>query len=166
MTICRATPADAPALARVRVAAIATTGAWYDDGQRAAWAGLCAAEDLARAVAAGRQAIWLAERAGAVSGFAAFGADAVSGVYVAPGYARLGIGSALLRTGLTHLPRRAWRVMATRNAVPFYARNGFVEYRDEMLSLDAPDERRAVSFPTAAMLWSPPAEDVRTGTTR
>lgn len=162
MTICRATPADAPALARVRLAAIATTGAWYDDGQRAAWAGLCAAEDLARAVAAGTQTIWLAQRAGAVSGFAAFGVDVVAGVYVAPGHARLGIGSALLRTGLTHLPCRTWRVMATRNAVPFYARNGFVAYRDEVLSLDATDERKSVSFPTAAMLWSDP----RTGNAR
>jgi len=155
VTICRATPGDAPGLARVRVAAIATTGAWYDDGQRAAWAGLCAAEDLARAVTAGTQTIWLAKDAGAVVGVAAFGTEVVWGVYVAPGYGRLGIGSELLRTGITHLPPCIWRVMATRNAVPFYARNGFVQYRDEMLSLDATDERQAVSFPTAAMLCSP-----------
>jgi GNAT superfamily N-acetyltransferase len=151
--ICRAAPADAPALARLRVAAIATTGAWYDDDQRAAWAALCAAEDLARAVAA--QRVWLADDAGAVSGFAAFGADVIAGVYVAPGYARLGIGSELLTTGLNHLPRRTWRVMATRNAVPFYARHGFIEYRDELLSLGVSEDGKAVSFPAAAMLRSP-----------
>jgi putative acetyltransferase len=77
--------------------------------------------------------VFLAETGGRAAGFSAVMDDAVSGVYVHPDYAGLGIGSALLAAAEKEAARRGVQVLrlhATLNSIRFYEKQGYAAVRE------------------------------------
>jgi len=132
LRIRRARPADAPALAAVRRAAVLDVppGA-FRRADLAAWASLPPLYDL-WAMTAGGEAILAAERAGRVVGFAGLRAAELTALFVAPRAARRGVGAALIAAVERLARRRGLRrlsVVAAASAVPFYLARGFAGRR-------------------------------------
>jgi GNAT superfamily N-acetyltransferase len=118
----QATVADADALARVHL-----------DSRRAApMPPLVHADDDVRAWLAGRLVeddVWVAEVGGEVVGYARFTATWLDDLYVVPGHAGNGIGSALLDLVKSLRPGgfQLWVFEMNAPARAFYARHGLVE---------------------------------------
>ncbi|ABS24327.1 GNAT family N-acetyltransferase [Anaeromyxobacter sp. Fw109-5] len=120
--------ADAPALARVMRAAIRGQGAAaYGHSEVRAWSSLPALYHR-WAMTAGGERYVVAERDGAIVGYAARRDAELTAVFVLPRAAGAGVGTALVRH-VERAARRAGvarlRVVAALGAVPFYARLGF-----------------------------------------
>jgi GNAT superfamily N-acetyltransferase len=124
-----ATPADSAAIFELHVASIrAHCTGHYTPEQIEAWIAPKRPENYARAMNDG-EAMFVAESAmGALAGFGSIQGDEVHAVYVAPGRAGGGIGSALLGELEAHARRAGVRVIRLRssiNAVGFYERHGY-----------------------------------------
>jgi predicted N-acetyltransferase YhbS len=123
-----ATAADAAAVfavTRDSVAGLATTH--YTPQQIAGWMGDRTPETYREGCESGR--IRVAEQDGRVVGFVDAVPGEVTRLFLLPGVARRGLGRALMTVGL-EMARAdgaaTLRVEATLNAVPFYAKVGFV----------------------------------------
>lgn len=119
---------DAAAIAAVMRASIRGLAASaYPPDAIAAWASLPALYH-AWAMTAGAEAYVVAERSGRVVGYAARRAGEVTAVFVAPGHARAGVGTALLSRIERDAVRAGVRslfVRAALGAIPFYAALGY-----------------------------------------
>jgi GNAT superfamily N-acetyltransferase len=123
---------DAPALARVmRASVLALARRAYRPGQLARWASLPPLYH-AWAMTLGGETRFVAERGGRAVGFAGLRGAEATALFVAPGAARRGIGSALLARLLRAARRRGVRRVwldAALDAVPFYRARGFAGSR-------------------------------------
>jgi GNAT superfamily N-acetyltransferase len=88
------------------------------------------------AMTLGDEAFIVAEGADAagdgVVGFCSWAADEVKGLYVAPGWARAGVGGALLslaEAAITAAGHRTIRIGATLTGAPFYRAHGYQTVR-------------------------------------
>jgi len=119
---------DAAAIATVMRASVrGLAAAAYPRETIAAWASLPALYH-AWAMTAGAEAYVVAERSGRVVGYAARRAGEVTAVFVAPGHARAGVGTALLSRIERDAVRAGVRslfVRAALGAIPFYAALGY-----------------------------------------
>jgi len=101
-----------------------------------------------------RGALFVAERGGRIVGFGEAAAGTVIAVYVDPGCARQGVGTAILRHALALAHRNhdgPIRLEATVNARDFYEHSGFREIRR------APVERNHVDIPVVVMEYDAPS---------
>ncbi len=123
-----ATAADAEAVFRVTrdsVAGLATTH--YTPAQIAGWMGDRTPATYLEGCASGR--IHVAEQDGRVVGFVDAVPGEVTRLFLLPGVARKGLGRALMEVGLQRARAggaETLRIEATLNAVPFYAKFGFL----------------------------------------
>ena len=127
MQICSAHAYDADALARIRREAIlALAGAILSVEQVAHWANSAAADRCARAIR--DHAVWIAID-GVPIGWVEVDGDHIAALYVAPAWARRGVGSALLahaETAIRNAGYVAARLAASPNALGFYLRRGYI----------------------------------------
>lgn len=119
--------ADAPALFETHCDSVRTLCAGaYTTAQLAVWFEGRSAEIYRAAIQAGR--IWLAERGGVVLGFVGFVPGEVTLLFVRGEAAGVGLGKRLFALGVAKAAAN-WEgpltVVATRNALPFYAAQGF-----------------------------------------
>ncbi len=126
----RATAQDLDAVHRLQVDAIRHgTGGEYDSAAVEAWAGAFNREGFAEKVE--RHEVWIAEVRSRMVGYVSFDPATfeIDSVYVAPEAAGAGIGRAMmehiLNVAREHRIENVW-LDASRNAVPFYERLGFV----------------------------------------
>ena len=143
MEIRDATDDDASAIRQVHEASIRGLGPEaYDDRQVEAWATGCASADYAASIDEDGNEFVVAEDDGTILGFGSLSHDAsgypievdaeVTAVYVAPSVARNGVGTAILDEVETRARARgAERLVltASKNAVSFYQRHGYVRHR-------------------------------------
>jgi len=132
-----ATPADAPAILRLHRDSILSLGIGsYSLAEVESWAAGLVAERYVEAMNKGGETFIVAAVAdGALAGFCSFGDDEVKGLYVAPEWARRGVGSALLRRAEATISaggHRLIRIIASLSGAAFYERHGYrvVERRD------------------------------------
>jgi chorismate mutase/GNAT superfamily N-acetyltransferase len=143
MLIRPATPDDAAALAEVhlasRRAAAMPPGVHTDDEVRSWLAGRLRADE-----------VWVAELDGEPVGYARFTPTWLDDLYVAPAYARQGVGSALLDVVKAQRPGGfcLWVFEMNAPARAFYARHGLVEL--ERTDGSANEERA----PDLRMAWT------------
>ena len=127
----RATLDDRIAIHAVHAASIRRlcTG-HYSADQLRRWAGFLTPEHYTAVIGDSNRHFVVAEIDGRIAGFGQLHPRTaeIEAVYVDPGHARAGVGSAILR----HLERvalkeslRSLRLTATLNAIPFYERHGF-----------------------------------------
>lgn len=127
MQIRRAEPADEEALSDIRrraILALAGSEASTEEAER--WAMGAAPDRIARAIR--EHEVWLAVD-GAAIGWVEVDADRVAGLYVSPSHSRRGVGASLLRLAEASIGRAghaAARLEASRNALAFYLRRGYV----------------------------------------
>ncbi|WP_254545608.1 GNAT family N-acetyltransferase [Halomarina pelagica] len=134
MRVRPATPDDAPAILDLHVASIRAFGpAAYDERQVEAWATTDGPPDYP--IGEPGQYLVVAEREGELAGFGHLHVPEaeVRAVYVHPGHARRGVGSALL--GRLEAEARGRGIdelslSASRNAVPFYEALGWERVRE------------------------------------
>lgn len=130
-------PDDAPAIHRVHEASIRGLGlAAYTPDEVESWVGVLTDRGYVEAMVLGDEAFVVAEgteTAGdGVVGFCSWAADEVKGLYVVPGWARAGVGSALLRlaeAAITASGHRIIRIEATLVGEPFYRAHGYETVR-------------------------------------
>ncbi len=119
---------DAAAIARAMRASIRGLARdAYSAARIAAWSSLPALYH-AWAMTAGGERYFVAERGGAIVGYAAIRGDEVTAAFVRPGAARRGVGGALLARIEREARRRGVRrlvVRAATSAVAFYEATGF-----------------------------------------
>lgn len=120
-----ATADDAPAVAAVHLAARSASPmppAVRPDVEVSAWL-------ASRVGGAGGDEVWVAEVDGAVVGYARFTRTWLDDLYVAPGHAGQGVGTALLDLVKARHPRGfgLWVFVANEPARAFYAARGLVE---------------------------------------
>ncbi|MCB9749431.1 MAG: GNAT family N-acetyltransferase [Myxococcales bacterium] len=132
IVIRRASADDAPGIAAVHVASIrGLASVSYTPAQIDAWT-QGKTPDRYRQALAGGEVMFAAARGREIVGFSAWQGDEVRAVYVAPAWARRGVGRQLLaaveRDALAR-GVRALRLSASLNAAPFYAARGYVERR-------------------------------------
>jgi GNAT superfamily N-acetyltransferase len=123
----RASPLDARAIAAVMRAAVRGLAAHHPPPVVAAWSSFPPLYHR-WAMTAGGETYWVAERAGRAIGYAALRRGEVTAVFVAPGAARAGTGTALMRRVEGEARRRgvtALRLVAASSAIPFYERLGY-----------------------------------------
>lgn len=132
-----ATPADAPAILKVHRDSILALGiASYSIAEVESWAAGLVAERYVAAMSEGGETFIVAAAAdGALAAFCSFKGDEVKGLYVAPEWARQGVGSALLRQVEATIAvggHRLIRMDASLSGQAFYERHGYrvVERRD------------------------------------
>jgi ribosomal protein S18 acetylase RimI-like enzyme len=128
----RARLADAPRLAAVMRAAVRGVPAGtYPARTLAAWGALPALYH-AWAMTAGGETVLVAERGGAVLGYAALRGAELTALFVRPSAARRGVASALLARVEARARRRGvarLRVDAAKSGVAFYRAQGFTGRR-------------------------------------
>lgn len=131
-----ATSDDAPALRRVHETSIRGLGpVAYTADEVESWVGVLTDDGYRRAMGEGGETFVVAETtADGVIGFCSWLDDEVKGLYVTPGWARRGIGSALLRlaeAAIVAMGHRLIRVDATLVGHPFYEIHGYRVVRRE-----------------------------------
>jgi putative acetyltransferase len=131
-TVRRAAPKDAQALDALHKASVrALCAQAYSARQIEAWLSDRSPADYCRAMIAGRT-MFVAERDGLVVGFASIKGERLMGLYVDPVRGR-GTGPLLLGRAERHVRDEGaadLSLQATRNAVAFYRRHGFVADRN------------------------------------
>jgi predicted N-acetyltransferase YhbS len=128
-----ARPEDAPAIRRVHEASIRTLGlAAYTPAEVESWVGVLTDRKYVEAMVLGGEAFVVAEDADppgdGVIAFCSWSEDEVKGLYVAPGWARRGVGSALLRLAEAAIKAAGHdpiRIGATLVGQPFYEAHGY-----------------------------------------
>jgi putative acetyltransferase len=129
-----ARPEDAPAIRHVHESSIRGLGpAAYTAAEVESWVGVLAVEKYVEAMMLGDEAFIVAEAAPAEDGdgvvaFCSWTRDEVKGLYVAPGWARRGVGTALLRlaeAAIAAAGHRTIRLGATLVGRPFYESRGY-----------------------------------------
>jgi GNAT superfamily N-acetyltransferase len=124
-----AAPVDAERILRMHVDSIRRIcSSSYTSVQIDAWTGSKRAEHYVRAMEAG-EAVFVAESAGHLLGFAALRGDCILAVYVSADHQRRGIGAALLAAleDNARLRRVAeLHLESTLNAVNFYTSRGYL----------------------------------------
>lgn len=134
----RAGPGDAAALAATMRASIRTLGRGaYPPRTLAAWSSLPALYH-AWAMTAGGETCLAAERAGRVVGYAALRGAELTALFVRPGAARGGVGTALLRRVEALARRRGEAALwtkAARSGAAFYRARGFAGERPVRVAL-------------------------------
>lgn len=124
----RATPVDAPAIARVMRAAVRAQAGRYPARDLAAW-GSPPALYHRWAMAVGGETYLLAERAGRLDGYAAWRPGEVTALFVRPSAGGRGLGARLLARAEAgaRAGDGAGRItlLAARAAAPFYAAHGW-----------------------------------------
>lgn len=129
ITIRAATPADASAILELHRASILALGrSHYTQAEVESWAAGLVVERYTQIMESGEEAYIVAETAGGtLAGFCSFRNNEVVGLYVAPGWARRGVGSVLLQRaeaviGATH---RLIRIGASLSGRRFYEVHGY-----------------------------------------
>lgn len=140
----RATPADAPALADLFLAARREAMPWLPEQHSrdatVAFLGLLPA----------RAEVWIADAATGPAGFIAFGGGEVAHLYVAPARQREGVGAALLALAQARAePLELWVFARNAPARAFYEGRGFRLVRE---SDGGENEERQ---PAARYRWEP-----------
>ena len=146
-----ARPDDVPALRRIYAGAVrALAPGHYSPAQIAAWAGFAGTDEFPAFILG--VDTFVAQLGGRVdgvpgavpAGFCGIAADGhIASVYVAPGQARRGLGTALLEHALAAHPRPAsgrWYAEASRLSLPLFLHRGFDEVGTER------SERAGVAF--------------------
>jgi putative acetyltransferase len=127
MQICCAQAGDQNALAQIRREAIlALAGRTLSLEQAAHWANSAAADRCVRAIR--EHAVWVAID-GAPIGWVEVDRDHVAALYVAPAWARRGVGSALLAYAESAIRNGGYavaRLEAGPNALGYYLRRGYI----------------------------------------
>ena len=128
MQIRRGAAADEGALAQIRRSAIrALAVPALSPEQAEAWAMSAAADRIGRALR--EHEVWVAVDEAAI-GWVEIDGDRVAALYVAPPFARHGVGSALLACAEAVVRRSGYstvRLSASANALAFYVRRGYRE---------------------------------------
>ncbi len=123
----RATPAEASILLAIRREAILTLAApAYGVGRAREWAEGSGRERIERALDLNE--VWVATRGDELGGWVEIDEDRVEGLYVRPEYARIGVGSALLRHAESQIESAGHLTVAldaSLNAEPFYLGRGY-----------------------------------------
>lgn len=123
VTVRRATPTDAEAIAEVHATARREAMPWlpvlHTDAETRAW--------VADVVLPAQQ-VWVAETDGAVVGYVAVDGRELNDLYVRPGWQGQGIGAALLAQARVASPEglELWAFQRNAGARRFYERHGFV----------------------------------------
>jgi len=122
--------ADAEAILQLHRASIRVLGAeHYSLAEVESWATGLVPERYVTAMTDGGETFIVAAAAdGDLAGFCSFKDDEVKGLYVAPGWARRGVGSALLRraeAAIAATGRRRIRIGASLSGQAFYERHGY-----------------------------------------
>lgn len=151
------TPADAAAILDLHRASILALGrSHYTQAEVESWAAGLVAERYAQIMERGEKTfIVAAAKAGALAGFCSFKNNEVVGLYVAPGWARRRIGSALLQRaeaaiGATH---RLIRIGASLSGRQFYEAHGYAVTAERKwqsrggLVMDAVDMEKSLPSP-------------------
>ena len=132
-----ATPADAAAILRVHRESILNLGLEsYSHAEVESWATGLVPERYVEAITDGGETFIVAVVPdGALAGFCSFKDDEVKGLYVAPDWARRGVGSALLRRAEATIAAGGHvliRIVASLSGQAFYEHHGYrvVERRD------------------------------------
>ena len=130
MQLRRATPADAAAILRVHRDSILTLGIQtYSLAEVESWAVGLVAERYVEAMSVGGETFFIAVAFdGNLAGFCSFKDDEVKGLYVAPNWARRGVGSALLRQAEATISaggHRLIRMVASLSGQAFYEHHGY-----------------------------------------
>jgi putative acetyltransferase len=125
-----ATPADAAAILRVHRQSILGLGiGTYSRAEAESWAAGLTAERYVQAMNGGGETFIVAVAAGSdLAGFCSFKDDSVIGLYVAPEWARRGIGSALLQRAEAVIAGAGHRRIcldAALSGQAFYERHGY-----------------------------------------
>lgn len=125
-----ATPDDAVAIRRVHESSTRGLGtAVYTADEVESWVGVLTDEGYRWAMTEGGESFIVAATADdGVVAFCSWTGDEVKGLYVAPGWARRGIGLALLRqaeAAIIAAGHRAIRIGATLVGQPFYQAHGY-----------------------------------------
>ncbi len=108
----------------------------YSLAEVESWAAGLAPERYVQAMGEGGETFIVAAAAdGTLAGFCSFKDDEVKGLYVAPEWARRGVGSALLRQAEATIAARGYRlirIVASLSGQAFYERHGYrlLERRD------------------------------------
>jgi putative acetyltransferase len=149
LTLRSATENDAETILRLNLRSIfeLCSGA-YEVALLRTWVGNRTAENFKQGIAAGQ--MHLAESEGQAVGFIDVVAGEVLAVYVLPGFEKQGIGSFLLAAALQKAGAgdRPVRVVASHNAVPFYAKHGFQPVKE------VKHARNGVELPLTEMIWA------------
>jgi putative acetyltransferase len=132
-----AVPADAPAILKVHRASILTLEIGsYSLAEVERWAAGLEPQRYVEAMGEGGETFIVAAATdGALAGFRSFKNDEVKGLYVAPEWARRGVGRALLgeaEAAIAGGGHRLIRIVASLSGQEFYERHGYrrVERRD------------------------------------
>jgi putative acetyltransferase len=125
-----ATPADAVAIKRVHEDSIRGLGpAAYRRDEVESWVGVLRAEGYVEAMTDGGERFLIAEDGtGTAVAFCSYKEDEIMGLYVAPGWARRGVGSALLRRGEAAIAAAGHtriRIGAALSGQLFYEAHGY-----------------------------------------
>lgn len=122
-TVREATPADAAAIARVHIVSREVTMPYLPPRKRTD----AEVEWWVEHVVLAKSAVWVAERAGTVVGYAAVEGDVLDALYLLPEARRQGIGTQLLERARRHSPSGLTLFVFQRNtdARAFYGRHGF-----------------------------------------
>ena len=122
----RAEASDAQALAAIRRAAILTLAVpALSNAEAETWARQAAADRFLRAIH--EHEVWVAV-ADTVIGWVEIDRDYIAALYVAPLYARQGVGSALLAHAEAAIQRSGYKTVhldASQNALAFYLRRAY-----------------------------------------
>jgi predicted N-acetyltransferase YhbS len=133
-----ARPDDAPAIRLVHESSIRGLGpAAYTAAEVESWVGVLTVEKYVEAMMLGDEAFIVAEAAPTAGGdgviaFCSWARDEVKGLYVAPAWARRGVGTALLRlaeAAIVGAGHRTIRIGATLVGRPFYEAHGYAIVR-------------------------------------
>jgi len=133
VTLRRATPADAPAIARVMRSAVRAQAGRYPAATLEAW-GAPPALYHRWAMSAGGETYLVAERGGRLLGYAAWRGGEVTALFVRPTEGGRGLGGRLLERAEAAARRGGVvrvTLLAARGAVPFYLAHGWREVRPE-----------------------------------
>jgi putative acetyltransferase len=132
-----AKPDDAAEIMRVHRASILVLGREsYSHAEVESWAAGLVPERYVEAMSAGGETFIVAVAPdGALAGFCSFKGNEVKGLYVAPDWARRGVGSALLRQAEATIGaggHRLIHIVASLSGAAFYEHHGYrvVERRD------------------------------------
>lgn len=156
-TVREAGPADAAAIARVHIVSREVTMPYLPPRKRTD----AEVEWWVEHVVLAEAAVWVAERAGTVVGYAAVEGDVLDALYLLPDARRQGVGTLLLERARQHSPSGLTLFVFQRNtgARAFYERHGFTV-------VDTNDgSRNMEKEPDMSMRWDGPVTN-GTGTDR
>ena len=129
MQIRRAVAADQAALAKIRRSAILSSAVPALAPEEAAqWAAAVTPARFARAIR--DHAVWVAGETD-LAGWVEVAHDRIAALYVEPKHAGRGVGGALLAHAEAAIRRAGYgvvRLEASRNALPFYLRRGYMQH--------------------------------------